>query len=83
ADADGFLAANKAIEENHILKQPGFIAREIGVTEDGEWLIVIHWESAADSAASIAKFGEAPGVEEFMSFLDAETMDITVFDIKQ
>lgn len=82
ADPDGFLAANKAIEENHILKQPGFIAREIGRTEDGEWLIVIHWESAEDSAASIAKFGEAPGVEEFMSYLDAETMLITVFDIQ-
>ena len=83
ADTDSFLAANKAIEENYIVNQPGFIAREIGVTEDGEWLIVIHWESVEDSAASIAKFGEAPGVEEFMSFLDADTMTITVFDIQQ
>lgn len=83
ADADGFLEANKALEEAHIVKQPGFIAREVGVNEDGEWLIVIHWESAENSAASIAKFGEAPGVETFMSFLDAETMAITVFDIQQ
>lgn len=83
AGADGFLAANRALEENYIVEQPGFIAREIGVSEDGEWLIVIHWETAEDSAASIAKFGEAPGVEEFMSALDAETMEITVFDIQQ
>lgn len=83
ADADSFLAANKALEESYISQQPGFIAREIGMTEDGEWLIVIHWETAEDSAASIAKFGEAPGVEDFMAFLDAETMAITVFDIKQ
>lgn len=83
ADAEAFLAANKALEENYIVEQPGFIAREIGVTEDGEWLIVIHWESAEDSAASIAKFESAPSVEEFMSFLDTETMAITVFDIQQ
>ncbi|MEM7028208.1 MAG: MBL fold metallo-hydrolase [Chloroflexota bacterium] len=83
ADADGFLAANKAIEENHIMKQPGFIAREVGVTEDGEWLIVIHWETAEDSATSIAKFGEAPGAEVFMAFLDVESMSITVYDIQQ
>lgn len=82
ADPDGFLAANKALEEDYIAQQPGFIAREIGVSEDGEWLIVIHWETAADSAASIAKFEEAPGVGEFMSFLDTETMTITVFEIQ-
>ena len=83
ADADAFLAANQALEESYISKQPGFIAREIGVNEEGEWLIVIHWESAEDSAASIAKFGEAPGVEAFMAFLDAETMAINVFEIQQ
>jgi hypothetical protein len=55
----------------------------VGVSEDGEWMIVVHWETAEDNAASIAKFGEAPGVETFMSFLDAESMAITVYDIQQ
>lgn len=83
ADPDGFVAANKALEESYITKQPGFIAREIGVSEEGEWTIVLHWESAEDSAASIAKFESAPGVEEFMSFLDTETMAITIFEIQK
>lgn len=83
ADVDGFLAANQALEENYIVEQPGFIACEIAVAEDGEWLIVIHWETAEDSAASIAKFEEAPGVEAFISFLDAETMANTVYYIQQ
>lgn len=83
SDPDGFVAANKALEESYISQQPGFIAREIGVNEDGEWTIVLHWESAADSEASIAKFESAPGVEEFMSYLDTETMSITVFDIQK
>ena len=83
ADADGFVAANKALEENYISLQPGFIAREVAVTEDGEWLIVIHWETAEDSAASIAKFESAPGVGEFMSFLNTETMAINVFEIQE
>jgi hypothetical protein len=46
-------------------------------------MIVIHWETAADSAASIAKFGQVPGLEAFMAFLDVETMVITVYDIQQ
>lgn len=83
ADIDEFLEANKTIEENYVVEQPGFIARETVASEDGEWLIIVHWESAQNSADSIAGFGEAPGVEEFMSFLDTETMNITVYDIQQ
>ena len=83
ADADGFVAANKALEESYISLQPGFVAREVAVSEDGEWLIVIHWETAEDSAASIAKFESAPGVGEFMAFLDTETMAINVFEIQE
>ena len=82
SDADAFVAANQALEESYIVKQPGFIAREVGVTEDGEWVIVVHWETEEDSAASIAKFEEAPGVETFMSFLDFETMANTVYAIQ-
>ncbi|MEM7536024.1 MAG: MBL fold metallo-hydrolase [Chloroflexota bacterium] len=80
ADVDGFLAANDAIREEYVVQQPGFIARQTGVTEDGEWAIIVHWESAADSAASIAKFESAPGVENFMSFIDMESMGITVYE---
>ncbi|MFK7803760.1 MAG: MBL fold metallo-hydrolase [Anaerolineae bacterium] len=83
SDADDFVAANQALEESYITKQPGFIAREVGVSEDGEWVIIVHWETAADSAASIAKFEEAPGVETFMSFLNFETMTNTVYNIQQ
>lgn len=83
SDADAFVAANQALEESYIVKQPGFIAREVAVSEDGEWIIVVHWESAEDSAASIAKFESAPGVETFMSFLNFETMANTVYAIQQ
>lgn len=83
SDADAFVSVNQALEESYIVKQPGFIAREVGVTEDGEWVIVVHWETEEDSAASIAKFESAPGVGEFMSFLDFETMANTVYAIQQ
>lgn len=83
ADVESFLAANRLIEENHITQQPGFVAREVGVTEDGEWMIAIHWETAEDSAASIASFDQAPDAELFMSFFDLETMTLTIYDIQQ
>jgi len=80
ADVNGFLAANEMISEAYIFQQPGFITRQTGVTEDGEWAIIVHWVSASDSAASIAGFESAPGLDNFMSFIDAESMVITVYD---
>ncbi len=82
ADVEGWIAANDAMREDHIIKQPGYLGRTLGVTEDGEWIIVVHWESAADAEASIAKFMEAPGIETFMSFPNMETMTNTVYNIQ-
>ena len=81
ADVDGFLAANDAICEEYVSQQPGYIGRQTGVTEDGEWAIIVHWESASNSAASIAGFESAPGVGDFMSFIDMESMVVTVYEI--
>ncbi len=83
ADVDGFLAANDLIREEYVLQQPGFIGRQTGVTEDGEWVIFVHWASASDSEASIAGFESAPGVGDFMSFIDAESMVVTVYEVPQ
>ncbi len=82
ADVVGWIAANDALREEHIVKQPGYLGRTLGVTEDGEWIIVVHWESVADAEASIAKFMEAPGIETFMSFPNMETMTNTLYTIQ-
>lgn len=83
ADVDGFLAANKVIRDEYASQQPGFIARQTGVTTEGEWAFVVHWEGRADAEASIAGFGEAPGLEEFSSFINFETMVNTIYEIQQ
>lgn len=80
ADVDGFLAANDVIREEYTSQQPGYIGRQTGVTEDGEWAIIVHWESASDSAASIAGFESAPGIDNFLSFIDMESMVGTVYE---
>ena len=81
ANVDDFLAANQIIRDEYASQQPGFIARQTGVTSDGDWVLVVHWESRADAEASIAGFGEATGIEEFSSFINFETMVNTIYEI--
>ncbi|MEM7801112.1 MAG: hypothetical protein AAF633_18105 [Chloroflexota bacterium] len=72
-----FQKLDKAVEVEHVSKQPGFVSRESGSTEDGAWVAIVHWKTAADAEASMASFGNAPAAADFMANLDASTMQMT------
>ena len=69
-----FEHIDKAIQNQHVAKQPGFVARESAHGENGDWLVLVHWETAKDADASMATFMTAPAAQPFMSKVQAETM---------
>lgn len=72
--AKQFAPIDHAMERDYISKQPGFITRESAAGDDGEWLVVNHWNSVKDADAAMANFASAPATRAFMSNLDAKTM---------
>ena len=71
---DEFYAVDQAVETQHVSQQPGFISRESAVSDDNEWLVIVHWRSIEDAEASMASFSSAPATAEFMSKLEVDTM---------
>jgi hypothetical protein len=69
-----FAPIDKAVETQHVSKQPGFFARESAAGENGEWLVIIHWRSAKDADASMASFASAPAAQDFMAKIDASSL---------
>jgi len=69
-----FLVEDNKVEKDHVVKQPGFISRETARGEDGECLVVVHWQSAADAEASMNSFSSAPGASAYMSLMDSPTL---------
>ena len=69
-----FAALDRAVEREHVARQPGFMRRESAVSDDGEWLVVVHWASARDADASMASFTQAAAAQPFLAGLDAATM---------
>lgn len=69
-----FAPIDKAVEREHVAKQPGFVSRESAQGADGEWLVIVHWRSAKDADASMASFEKAPAAALFMSKIEASTM---------
>lgn len=77
--AETFTPVDKAIEDEHVSKQPGFVSREVAAS-DGTWLVIVHWESTEAAQASMNTFADAPAASEFMSLIDASTMTMTRYD---
>ncbi len=77
--AEVFAPIDRAVEVEHVSKQPGFLSRE--VASDGKnWLVIVHWESAEDAQASMDSFANAPAAAEFMAKMDASTMSMTRYE---
>lgn len=74
-----FAALDRAVEIQHVAKQRGFVSRESAVGDNGEWLVIVRWESAEDADASMASFAEAPAAQPFMAQLDASSMTMQRF----
>jgi len=69
-----FLEAERHIRAGKIQQQQGYLGREIGHGENGEWFVVIRWESAADGAAWSPIFMQDPQGQAFAACLDFSTM---------
>tara|TARA_R110002051_G_scaffold277105_1_gene338458 strand:+ start:71 stop:511 length:441 start_codon:yes stop_codon:yes gene_type:complete len=69
-----FAVLDHSVEVNHVAKQKGFVSRESAMGENGEWVVVVHWETLADADASMTSFTKTPMAAEFMGSIDLETM---------
>lgn len=75
-----FRLVDQEVEAQHVSRQPGFVSRESAAGENGEWLVIVHWRSAADANASMASFEKAPAAAKFMSSIDVSTMLMRRYD---
>ncbi|WP_216600505.1 MULTISPECIES: antibiotic biosynthesis monooxygenase [unclassified Ruegeria] len=78
--AQEFEPVDRAIENEHVSKQPGFISRQAAFA-DGKWAVVVNWESAEAAQASMDSFASAPAAEKFMNMIDATTMSMTRYEL--
>lgn len=75
-----FRLVDQEVEAQHVSRQPGFVSRESAAGEHGEWLVIVHWRSAADADASMGSFEKASAAARFMSCVDASTMLMKRYD---
>ena len=80
ADAAAFSTQDRKVHDGYITQQPGFLDRESGVADDGEWVVVVHWDTPDDADASMQKFETDPLAADFMALVDPSTMSMKRFE---
>ena len=68
-----FVAAAQATNRD-LAGLPGFLARELSLTEGGEWADLVHWRSRGEALAAMAQFPNLPSAQAFGALMDGETM---------
>lgn len=76
---DEFRPLDKTVETDHLANQPGFLARETAIANDGQWLIIVYWESLDDAEASALSFMDAASAEPFLEHIDTDSMTIKYY----
>ena len=76
ATKDDFLEKNKYVEQNLVSKMPGFKSRETAISDDGQVVVVLHWDKPESAQNSMNKFVDAPESQEFQQLLDMDTFQM-------
>ena len=76
-----FAKGDAEVERDFTSKQPGFIKRQSGVDDKGNYVVVVYWESTADADASMSKFMSDASVADYAQMINAPTMKMSRYAI--
>ncbi|WP_253764271.1 nuclear transport factor 2 family protein [Flammeovirga sp. SJP92] len=76
-----FAALDAKVESDFTSKQKGFITRQSGVDDKGDYVVVVYWKSVADADASMSKFMGNTSVADYTQMIDAPTMKMSRYAI--
>ena len=78
-----FAQLDKQGENSFTSKQPGFIKRQSGVDEKGNYVVIVYWKRTADADASMQKFMNDSSVKDYAQMIDASTMKMERYTMQK
>lgn len=73
-DPVAFAQRDAQVENDFTSQQAGFIKRQSGVDTEGNYVVVVYWESLSAADASMNKFMGDASVADYGEMIDASTM---------
>ncbi len=81
ADLEEFIREDARVGHEYTPKQPGFRSRESARNDDGEWVVIVHWDDAQSAQASMELFPNDPTAKRFIELMDPATFSMTRYEV--
>lgn len=83
SDVDPIAFSNRdaSVENDFTSNQSGFLKRQSGVDDKGNYVVVVYWKSKADAEASMKKFMSDASVSDYAQMINASTMKMSRYAI--
>ena len=78
-----FAKRDAQVESDFTSKQPGFITRQSGLDDKGNYVVVVYWKSIANADASMNKFMSDASVADYAQMIDAPTMKMSRYTMNE
>lgn len=76
-----FNKLDAKVEDNFTSNQPGFIKRQSGMNDKGDYVVLVYWDSHENAKASMEKFMSDASVADYASMIDGSTMSMSRYSI--
>jgi hypothetical protein len=80
-DEQEFIRDDERVGREYTPYQPGFISRESAKNDEGDWVVITHWDSAEDAQASMQKFANDPTTQRFIAMMDGDTFSMNRYEV--
>lgn len=81
ADLEEFKREDVRVGKEYTPPQPGFMSRESAMNDNGDWVVIVHWESAEAAEASMQKFPNDPTAQRFLELMDSDTFSMIRYEV--
>ena len=81
ADEQEFIREDERVGRVYTPYQPGFVSRESAKNDQGDWVVIVHWDNAENAEASMEKFPDDPTAQRFIALMDSDTFSMTRYEV--
>ena len=81
ADEEEFIREDYRVGHEYTPPQPGFISRESAKNDQGDWVVIVHWDNAQNAEASMQLFPDHPVAKRFLELMDMSTFSMIRYEV--
>ena len=81
ADLEEFIREDARVGHEYTPRQPGFRSRESARNDNGDWVVIVHWDDAQSAQASMELFPNDPTAKRFIELMDPATFSMTRYEV--